>query len=144
MGEPDEKGSLIVYLRRSTRWNASETRTATIQYVPYASAVNYIDMVVHKQSKTIPCPKPTGTDIESKPVLVLCQICHVNQSSTIVFPCMHCCMCDTCAYKLSEISDCCPICRAEIDRIAKIYLCHKPVNDTNKPKVKKRKVNDQD
>jgi hypothetical protein len=80
---------------------------------------------IYSYKKTIPCPIPNGCDVEAKSILLICQICHSNQVSTAIFPCMHCCLCDTCAHALSMVSNVCPMCRSGIKYIAKIYLCDK-------------------
>jgi len=79
--------------------------------------------------QTVPCPEPTGSDIEAKPIVVVCQVCHLNQVSTVIFPCMHCCMCDECASEFSKVSNVCPMCRTGVSQIGKVYFSFKAVSD---------------
>ena len=80
---------------------------------------------IHAYQRGIPCPEPCGRDIESKEILVTCSVCHSNQSSTAIFPCMHVCLCDDCAHQLSRVTNVCPICRTGIQHIARVYMCFK-------------------
>lgn len=77
---------------------------------------------IHEYKDIIPCPKPTGRDVEAEPIILKCVVCHTNQSSTVIFPCMHIAMCDVCSSHLIKVSNVCPMCRTGIFHISRIYL----------------------
>ena len=53
-----------------------------------------------------------------------CKICFKNKINMLLRPCMHCCLCHSCAKNLEERNDIvlCPICKTEIDKIELIYI----------------------
>lgn len=73
----------------------------------------------------ISCPSPHDNDVVASSIIISCVICGINQISTTLFPCMHCCMCDSCAFQFSKVSNVCPICRCGVKQVAKIYITHK-------------------
>lgn len=87
---------------------------------------------IYEYKDSISCPKPSGRDVEATPIILRCVICHTNQSSTIIFPCMHVAMCDECSAQLIKVSNVCPMCRSGIFQICRVYLAAKKyVPDTN-------------
>lgn len=56
-----------------------------------------------------------------QPVLSQCLICWDALSSRILLPCMHLCVCATCAPKMSTVTKC-PKCRQRIRSIKKVYF----------------------
>jgi hypothetical protein len=83
--------------------------------------------LINNDNLPIPCPEPNNQDIQAKPILLLCQICYENQISTVHFPCMHSCLCSTCAHRFAQNSNVCPICRSGIMQIAKIFYSSKDI-----------------
>lgn len=53
----------------------------------------------------------------------ICVSCWDNKSTTVLLPCRHLCLCDTCVADLVvTATPCCPICRADISEIMKVFI----------------------
>lgn len=52
----------------------------------------------------------------------LCIVCQVNSKEVIIFPCRHLCLCWDCSVQLNALQSPCPICRASIDEMLKVYI----------------------
>ncbi|XP_074647977.1 uncharacterized protein LOC141903657 [Tubulanus polymorphus] len=52
-----------------------------------------------------------------------CLICLENDADTVLYQCGHLCMCQGCAYALKERSAKCPVCRAPIKDMLRVYKC---------------------
>mmetsp|Transcript_22636 Transcript_22636/g.57698 ORF Transcript_22636/g.57698 Transcript_22636/m.57698 type:complete len:158 (+) Transcript_22636:327-800(+) len=50
-----------------------------------------------------------------------CSVCFENESSTVLLPCGHLCVCEICAQKLLEERPTCPICRKHIEGMNRVY-----------------------
>ena len=53
---------------------------------------------------------------------LICQICLLNKIDCVFYNCGHMYCCNSCALKLSESSNCCPVCRKAVEEIVKVYL----------------------
>lgn len=58
-----------------------------------------------------------GSDVGSE-----CKICFANKINTVIIPCGHLCVCDSCAKYLTGPKPTCPICRSAISKIIRAYL----------------------
>ena len=77
----------------------------------------------NQQNTQIPTPViDAECDTEAKPMILVCVICSVNCINTVLIPCMHSCLCCTCAKEFTAHSKDCPICRISILEINRIYL----------------------
>lgn len=52
---------------------------------------------------------------------LICQICLNNRIDCIFYTCGHMYCCNICALRLGENSNCCPVCRAEVQQVVKVY-----------------------
>ena len=58
---------------------------------------------------------------QSKENELTCQICLLNNVDCVFYSCGHMYCCNSCALKLNESNNCCPVCRKEIIEIVKVY-----------------------
>ena len=54
-----------------------------------------------------------------------CSVCLSGIIQTIIIPCNHCCLCVECSEEYKQKYTLCPICRKNITKIEKIYICEK-------------------
>ena len=54
-----------------------------------------------------------------------CSVCLSGIIQTIIIPCNHCCLCVECSKEYKQKYTLCPICRKNITKIEKIYICEK-------------------
>jgi hypothetical protein len=57
-----------------------------------------------------------------KPLIPKCSICMEKLVNTILLPCSHICLCQSCAGQVEDSDNSCPLCRAEIDTVSKVYI----------------------
>ena len=50
-----------------------------------------------------------------------CAVCLVHRKDAVLAPCGHMCACFRCATRLHRQQDKCPICRATIEHVVKVY-----------------------
>ena len=55
------------------------------------------------------------------PALGLCIACTTKRVDTLLYKCGHCCLCFQCAKRLQITEKPCPICRADINDVVKVY-----------------------
>jgi len=60
-----------------------------------------------------------------------CVICMTDPRDTTVLPCRHMCLCSTCADKLRQQTNKCPICRTTINSMINIKLSHQKELDSS-------------
>ena len=58
---------------------------------------------------------------EKENIDILCYICKENNRSILLLPCKHLCACFSCAKKLLQLSDYCPVCREKVEHVIQIY-----------------------
>ena len=81
----------------------------------------------HEQrEKHIPVPEAKH-DTEAKPIIPICIVCQSNNINTVIVPCMHSCLCSSCANGIL-VKPICPICRTDILEINRIYMCGKEMD----------------
>ena len=51
-----------------------------------------------------------------------CVVCLGRQREVILLPCSHVCMCADCAREIMSRDKTCPVCRAEIERVAPAFI----------------------
>ncbi|XP_074632748.1 alpha-protein kinase 1-like [Acropora palmata] len=69
-----------------------------------------------RQDSSIPLKHPSQKSNE-----LICQICLVENIDCIFYSCGHMYCCNSCALKLNESNNCCPVCRKVITEIVKVY-----------------------
>lgn len=75
----------------------------------------------YRQRFALPTPEPT-VETASRPVTIVCRICHENMINTVTFPCHHAAMCVSCARDYGRVQNACPICRTQLQSIDRIYI----------------------
>mmetsp|Transcript_77330 Transcript_77330/g.125477 ORF Transcript_77330/g.125477 Transcript_77330/m.125477 type:complete len:112 (-) Transcript_77330:481-816(-) len=51
-----------------------------------------------------------------------CVVCMESEKSHILVPCGHQCVCKVCAVNLVSTKQACPVCRAPVSQVIKVYL----------------------
>ncbi len=76
------------------------------------------------------------TDNAVKPSLRECVVCLVNESTIMLQPCYHVCLCRKCTMEHHKKIKSCPICKQHIQSFRNIFIVDSPILN---PMFKKRK-----
>jgi hypothetical protein len=94
----------------------------TLSLIPFPNKKFFLD----PDNKLVEPDAPVEIDVEDDNDVRIpvgtCKVC-MGKGIEVVLGCGHACLCDGCARLLVEQKQTCPICRAKIEKVSKVYIC---------------------